>query len=557
MLDDPNTAIRTLTENVDEFGTALSMIRIIQAGFLEKRDPYILNLLNMFRSSMLKDLKKKAKILVPEGAFLLGVMDETKTLGEGQVFCQISMADGKGSSTKVIEGEVVVFRNPCFHPGDIRVVQAVNSPKLKHLCDVLVFSSQGYRDIPSMCSGGDLDGDDYTIFWDRELIPPKKNYEPMNYKAPKPPEVVDVRISDIKKFFVNYINNDNLGQIANAHLATADASPNGALDGNCLRLAQLHSLAVDFPKSGRPAKFESNLRVKKFPDFMQKKDKEMYESSKILGQIYRGIDKSDYKDYKDQIVDNTLYDVRLRVEGIERYVAEARVLKAEYDKDVFALMNQYGVQTEAELLSGYVVKWLKKGSRKSTHELQKQTMAAVEALKNKWKKRFEAEFIQDGPNSDQTAALEAKASAWYYVTYHADEQCRNLTLEGKALSFPWVIYEHICDIAQKNNNCVAREDRARPVDDELVQKYAQQTKGKQPFKYSVIYENEALSEDDDDGEEEEEEEDVVTEVLSLDYLPLQQQQQHHVTRNEVGDAANHLLISANATEEDLANALLS
>lgn len=84
----------------------------------------------------------------------------------------------------------------------------------------------------------------YRIFWDQDLIPKVKNYDPMEYKADEPLRVDEVKISHIQKFFVNYINNDNLGQIANAHLATADRSAKGALDGACLRLAQLHSLAV-------------------------------------------------------------------------------------------------------------------------------------------------------------------------------------------------------------------------------------------------------------------------------------------------------------------------
>lgn len=57
-------------------------------------------------------------------------------------------------------------------------------------------------------------------------------------------EVDRVKISHIQKFFVNYMNNDSLGQIAHAHLATADMSPMGAQDGRCIRLAQLHSRAV-------------------------------------------------------------------------------------------------------------------------------------------------------------------------------------------------------------------------------------------------------------------------------------------------------------------------
>lgn len=158
----PEEAVRVLLSNVDEAGTAHSMVSIIQAGFLERGDPYIKNLLNLFRVNVLKDLKKKAKIVVPKGAYLLGVMDETGTLEEGEVFVQICDTSNNGLNKQVITGDVVVFRNPCFHPGDVRVVKAVNRERLAYLQDVIVFSSKGYRDIPSMCSGGDLDGDDYT-----------------------------------------------------------------------------------------------------------------------------------------------------------------------------------------------------------------------------------------------------------------------------------------------------------------------------------------------------------------------------------------------------------
>jgi hypothetical protein len=162
ILRKPEDAVRVLLSNTDEAGTAPTMASIIQAGFLERQDPYIKNLLNLFRVNILKDLKKKAKILVPQGAFLLGVMDETNTLEEGEIFVQIWDSSSTGTIGQIITKECVVFRNPCFHPGDIRVVQAVDRPNLHHLVNVVVFSSKGYRDIPSMCSGGDLDGDDYS-----------------------------------------------------------------------------------------------------------------------------------------------------------------------------------------------------------------------------------------------------------------------------------------------------------------------------------------------------------------------------------------------------------
>ncbi|KAG0191239.1 hypothetical protein DFQ28_000680 [Apophysomyces sp. BC1034] len=530
MLENPAEAIRVLLGNVDEFGTTRMMARIIGAGFLEKKDPHIINLLNVFRVSILKDLKKKAKINVPKGAFLLGVMDETNTLREGEVFCQISQNMQTTTKTSIITGECVVFRNPCFHPGDVRVVKAVDCQKLHHLHDVLVFSAQGYRDIPSMCSGGDLDGDDYTIFWDKDLMPSTKNYDPMDYKADEPMQVEDVKIGHILQFFVNYINNDNLGQIANAHLATADRSARGAFDGACLRLAQLHSLAVDYPKSGKRAVLEDDLRVKIFPDFMQKKDKDTYESNKVLGHIYRAIDKKEYKDYRDQLADNAIYDARLRVPDMEKYVVGARDSRARYNRDLMSLMNQYGVQTEAEIISGYIVKWLKKGNRKSTHEVQKQTMAAVNSLKKHWRREFEREFLSEGESrvisSETRGDLEAKAAAWYYVTYHVEERRRDLSVEGQFLSFPWVVHEYICDIAKKNNHRVPTDEQTRPIDnalaDALWNKYAGKSLNIIAISDSENEEEDSDDEEDDDEEDDDEEDDdedvQVIESITLDDL---------------------------------------
>ena len=66
----------------------------------------------------------------------------------------------------------------------------------------------------------------------------------MEYKATPPTKVDHVHLTDIFKFYIGYMENDNLGSIANAHLATADQSSKSARDGNCILLAQLHSEAV-------------------------------------------------------------------------------------------------------------------------------------------------------------------------------------------------------------------------------------------------------------------------------------------------------------------------
>lgn len=318
----------------------------------------------------------------------------------------------------------------------------------------------------------------------------------MDYTAAKPKIVEDVRIRHIIKFFVNYISCDNLGQIANAHLATADQSPQGARDGKCILLAQLHSEAVDFPKSGKPANLPQDLIVKSFPDFMQKKDKETYESKKVLGRIYRAIDKSDYQNYQSTLTDETEYDTRLRVPGMELYINEAREYRQKYNRDLSALMNQFGVQTEAEICSGYIIKWLKNGKSKTRYEQHEYTMKAVKAFKTVWRKKFEQEFYDANKAVDLThrSKIESKAAAWYYVTYHPEERKRDFTVEGGFLSFPWVIYPYICEIARKNTH--------KNLDIKLLQAVDEDTINEGSIKLNEDRGNVIIEDVSDDEEEE-------------------------------------------------------
>ena len=129
---------------------------------------------------------------------------------------------------------MLLARNPSLHPGDIRVVRGVDVPSLHHLRDAVVLPQTGDRDIPSMCSGGDLDGDDFLVMWDTTLLPKEWNCEPMNYSAP-PPLTVEkkVNLDDIKSFFVKYMKNDALPTIAHAHVAQADFLDKGVKDDRC------------------------------------------------------------------------------------------------------------------------------------------------------------------------------------------------------------------------------------------------------------------------------------------------------------------------------------
>ncbi|RGB35100.1 RNA dependent RNA polymerase-domain-containing protein [Rhizophagus diaphanus] len=319
MLENEHTALDILQRNVDEYRISISLAELVKAGFLRNKDRDLMNLISLFRTKMLRDIKKKAKIRVDKGAFLLGVLDVTETLQENQIYCCVSDPCNP-SSRKVITGRCIVFRNPCFHPGDIRVVTAVECKALSHLVDVVVFPAVGYRDIPS---GGDLN-DDFTVIYDERLIPPKM-CEPMDYRQAQIPRMIkDVNIEDIKEFFADYIFSDQIDMITKNYLSIADSFEVGALHGQCRRIAQIYSNASKFSKTDAPPVFPPELRAIDFPDFMEESDKESYKSQKVLGILYRSINVSE--EYTSQT--NLNVDQRF-CEGFLDYVQ--KLLKREYE----------------------------------------------------------------------------------------------------------------------------------------------------------------------------------------------------------------------------------
>ncbi len=71
----------------------------------------------------------------------MGVLDEDIVLNYGEVFVQITNPETK--QLQVITGKVFVVRNPCFHPGDILVLNAVDIRTLHYRVDCVVFPAQG------------------------------------------------------------------------------------------------------------------------------------------------------------------------------------------------------------------------------------------------------------------------------------------------------------------------------------------------------------------------------------------------------------------------------
>ncbi|KAK2989890.1 hypothetical protein RJ640_019473 [Escallonia rubra] len=432
---------------------------MLLCGYKPDAEPFLSMMLQTFRASKLLELRIKTRIFIPSGRSMMGCLDETRTLEYGQVFVQFSCLGGRplyddslmsnpgGSGRhRIVVGKVIVAKNPCLHPGDVRVLKAVNVPALHHMVDCVVFPQKGTRPHPNECSGSDLDGDIYFVCWDHDLIPPQQ-IQPMDY-APAPNMLLDhdVTIEEVEEYFTNYIVNDSLGIIANAHTVFADREPSKAMSKPCIELAKLFSIAVDFPKTGVPAEIPSHLRVKEYPDFMDKSDRTTYESQCVIGKLFREVKDitprtSSIKSFTREVARHS-YDPDMEVDDFQDYLDHAFDSKSLYDYKLGNLMDYYGIKTEAEILSGSIMKMSKSFDRRKDAEA---IGLAVRSLRKEARTWFNERAEELGSGADD---VYAKASAWYHVTYHPSYWGRYDDGMKRAhfLSFPWCVYEKLIQI---------------------------------------------------------------------------------------------------------------
>ncbi|KAI5055904.1 hypothetical protein GOP47_0029425 [Adiantum capillus-veneris] len=457
----------------DLHNTALEMLK---AGFHPLGEPHLYSMLHCIRASHLEELLSKARIYVKDGRWLLGCMDELGVLEYGECFVQVSTPyqddylpenlmglTNTKHQVKVITGKVIMAKNPCLHPGDVRILEAVDHPALHHLIDCFVMPQKGERPHSNEASGSDLDGDVYFVCWDSSLIPPSgKSWEPMQYSAD---EAVSqrhcARVKDVVEFFVKYMVNDHLGKICNAHVVHADQSKEGALDPKCLQLAELAATAVDSPKTGKLVILPPNLRPKKYPDFMDKDDKPSYRSEKILGILYRRVRGAAEKEIKlSSLLGNPdfsfeqNYDRDLEVDGYEEYLTEAWQLKQMYDVRLAALMDRYDVRVEGEVVTGHFTTVLSKHNSRKRGDLKERLINEYTCLRNEFRQIFKEEDGADLSEAEHELLeekLECKASAWYYVTYHPDSvaKVREVNSDFLLLSFPWIAVEDLARIKSR------------------------------------------------------------------------------------------------------------
>ncbi|KAK0477884.1 RNA-directed RNA polymerase [Armillaria novae-zelandiae] len=239
---DPMAAVNFLSV-VKDFGSAE---RVLLDGL---DDPKVFAEIRRFQQKEIADFRKdgkkeRSRMIIKKSRKIYGVCDPFQVLKEGQVHIRITT--GRGGPSTPIHGDVLVVRNPCLHPGDCLKLRAVHHEKLSHLVDCIVFASvarRGHPSAPSMSSGGDLDGDEYFVCWDPDLVPATVS-EPYDYPPNKERVNKTVTREDLSRHFAQY-NNAGLARVAALHSKWAISSTKGALCSECQELNALHSQSVD------------------------------------------------------------------------------------------------------------------------------------------------------------------------------------------------------------------------------------------------------------------------------------------------------------------------
>ncbi|KAE9556613.1 hypothetical protein FO519_000019 [Halicephalobus sp. NKZ332] len=412
-------------------------------------------------------LYEKGQIPFPEeyARIMLGVADFSEQLKEGQVFIQYSeRISPKCKDYKILTGKVAITKSPIYNSGDLRFVQAVDIPELRHLKDVVVFPVVGKRPISDQIGGGDMDGDQYAVIWDPKLMMPRSD-EAADYSSPQSDEAKKITIDQVQDhipiFREEYMLNEAVGGTANNHLILAEKY--GFNNPTTKKYAKKLDYYLNYHKSGIPPGDKEKVICKFSPDHMRREHQPMYRLNNLLGKIYRK-SKNLYDDILEimELDDSKPFkDPLINVRGWSNYEEEARGAFQSFKQEVMMIMDRYGIKTEGELFSGKISEV---SSHFNTHESEANHAASVfglvqklvSNLMEKYKSRYLNHFT---PGWEQHRVCQEKEFFEFYSPYMPPEMkqfavaCYNVAYDdGSCIAFPWILWDVIDCVRHDSKN---------------------------------------------------------------------------------------------------------
>ena len=219
-------------------------------------------------------------------------------------------------------------------------------------------------------------------------------------------------------------------------------------------------MAVDYVKTGQPARMTRDLQPPKWPHFMEKvgkKQHQVYRSKKVLGQLYDQVERIDFVPAFTAPFDTRILNAYILDESILR---TAREIKKEYDAHMRRIMAQQEIKTEFEVWSTFV---LQHSSTSNAFKYHEQIGEISLALKDQF--RLICHERAGGKDFEHIGPF---AAAMYEVTARemdaAVEECHRFQMIGgqprplremtpstmPLMSFPWLFQNVLGKIAKSN-----------------------------------------------------------------------------------------------------------
>ncbi|CAF2156701.1 unnamed protein product [Brassica napus] len=267
--------------------------RMILAG-IPLDEPHLQDQLSIFSKTEKNDLKA-GRLPVSESYYLMGTVDPTGELKEDEV-CVI-LESGQ------ISGNVLVYRNPGLHFGDIHVLKATYVKALEEYVGNskygVFFPQKGPRSL-----GDEIAGDLYFISRNPELLEHFKPSEPwvsstpININSAKNPSQLSPE--ELEEMLFNmYLKtrfhaSNVVGMAADSWLTIMDqfltlgderAEEKAEMKKKMLKLIDIYYDALDAPKQGAEVvNLPDELKPDIFPHYLERDQK--FNSTSILGMIY-------------------------------------------------------------------------------------------------------------------------------------------------------------------------------------------------------------------------------------------------------------------------------
>ncbi|KAL9224539.1 hypothetical protein vseg_000564 [Gypsophila vaccaria] len=325
-----------------EMDDGFTVAKMLLSG-VPLEEPYIQWRLHALANEEKKSLKE-GRLPINDSFYLMGTADPVGCLDENEI-CVIH-------DNGQISGDVLVYRNPGIHFGDIRVLKATHQKALEDIVGNskygVFFSTKGRRSLGDQMAGGDYDGDMYWVSRNPELLKYFKPSEPWtstctlsNANVKKPIDYpADTLEHELFSLFLDtrFQPCRSASTAADSWLSYMDrmltlghecADEKIEVRKKMLQLVDIYYDALDAPKKGVKVKVPENLVPKTYPHYMGRRNRHTYRSKSVLGEIFDRADKLKVKDPSIQVWKLPNFEVEIPESRLKSWVDHYKAYRGE------------------------------------------------------------------------------------------------------------------------------------------------------------------------------------------------------------------------------------